>query len=214
MSIRGARWQKRQRCVPQWLPQPVLLLLLLVSTTGATAPPPGAAAAAAALAAGGFPCCFVHGRYDLVAGVKFAARQAARLSAPLVVLEAAHFVPREQALEVRSLPGGTPHAARLPVCALWAAGLPRPCLGPASAAGLCPVPGAVCSMRPTPKPTPKRAEQLLACRLAAAVALDVRGMRWQRHSPTTCCLPTAVRPFAGGRCATRCSRCGASGAAA
>lgn len=56
----------------------------------------------ACMSAAGRPVCFIHGRHDIVATPKFGEQQAKRLAAPFMLLDAGHFVPREQAQEVRA----------------------------------------------------------------------------------------------------------------
>lgn len=53
--------------------------------------------------AGGFPIWFIHGRKDLVAMPDRAERLARRFGAPCVMLQGAHFIPRENAGEVAEL---------------------------------------------------------------------------------------------------------------
>lgn len=52
------------------------------------------------LLAAGFPVWFLHGRHDLVAMPEFAEQLAAKFAAPCVYVDGAHFIPRENAVEV------------------------------------------------------------------------------------------------------------------
>mmetsp|Transcript_18336 Transcript_18336/g.31377 ORF Transcript_18336/g.31377 Transcript_18336/m.31377 type:complete len:393 (-) Transcript_18336:597-1775(-) len=52
---------------------------------------------------GHFPVWFVHGRYDLIATPSFAEDLAARFGAPCVLVNGAHFTPRENSKEVALL---------------------------------------------------------------------------------------------------------------
>ena len=52
-----------------------------------------------------FPVLCIHGRHDIVADPKFGEKLAAQLEATLVMLEGAHFVPRECGHQVRCIFG-------------------------------------------------------------------------------------------------------------
>lgn len=54
--------------------------------------------------AGPFPIKVIHGTGDILAAPRHAARLAARLRCPLVLLEGAHFITRDCAAEVRRTP--------------------------------------------------------------------------------------------------------------
>ncbi len=54
--------------------------------------------------AGPFPIKVIHGTGDILAAPRHAARLAARLRCPLVLLEGAHFITRDCATEVRRTP--------------------------------------------------------------------------------------------------------------
>lgn len=50
--------------------------------------------------AAGFPVKLIHGEHDLVALPKYAASLAKRLNGEFVLLDGAHFTPRENSLQV------------------------------------------------------------------------------------------------------------------
>lgn len=64
----------------------------------------------------GFPVTVIHGRHDLLAMPKYAARLAERLGARLVLMDGGHFVPRKCAAEVSQqlLATVLAHSLRLP----------------------------------------------------------------------------------------------------
>lgn len=61
------------------------------------------AADVAAISGGGFPVLYIHGLHDLVARHKSAVKLAKRMAAPIVLLDAAHFVTRECQAQVNAL---------------------------------------------------------------------------------------------------------------
>ncbi len=55
---------------------------------------------------GGFPCLVIHGRHDIVTPPACGQRLAVKLKCPLVLLEGAHFLTRDQAPAVNQLLAG------------------------------------------------------------------------------------------------------------
>jgi len=123
-----------------------------------------------ALYAAAVPILFIHGRHDIVAAPALAARLAARMRAPLMLLDGAHFVTRECAGEVNALLLAQLAGLLRPAAHAHGGALDSP---PAAAAAYVPAAKPKAQAAAPPPPLVK-AQRVVPAPAAAAVAVAAK----------------------------------------